>query len=155
MAADALDKQHPYEPFPGTDATCFIQWKGTDVCLDVHCACGHHGHFDGDFAYFVQCPACGAVYELGTQVKLVKTDDHYDPKMLDGNPPSPERVQVWQLWRIAPGEPVKLHEVGGTGGTGQRPGSLPAPTSPGQYEVRLNGEVVEHITRYRDPEPSW
>jgi len=24
----------------------FIQWKGTNVCLDFHCECGAHGHFN-------------------------------------------------------------------------------------------------------------
>jgi len=60
-------KQHPFEPFPGTDAEMFIQWKGTSVCLDFYCPCGAHGHYDGDFAYNLRCPACGAVFELGTQ----------------------------------------------------------------------------------------
>ena len=30
----------------------YIQWKGTDVCLDVHCTCGAELlHYDGYFAY--------------------------------------------------------------------------------------------------------
>ena len=49
----------------------FIQWKGTDVCLDVHCPrCGFHSHYDGYFAYYVRCAGCGAVWELGTSVTL-------------------------------------------------------------------------------------
>ena len=31
----------------------WIQWKGTDVCIDLHCECGSHGHVDGDFVYYV------------------------------------------------------------------------------------------------------
>lgn len=27
----------------------FIQWKGTDVCMDFHCECGAHCHFDGSY----------------------------------------------------------------------------------------------------------
>lgn len=65
---------HPFEPFPGTDARCFIQWKGTDVCMDVYCRCGEHFHIDDDFAYYVECPECHQVYECGTQVKLVAID---------------------------------------------------------------------------------
>lgn len=41
----------------------FIQWKGTDVCLDFYCVCGAGGHFDGYFAYYIQCGECGKVYE--------------------------------------------------------------------------------------------
>ena len=31
----------------------FIQWKGTDVCMDFHCKCGAHLHIDGMFVYKV------------------------------------------------------------------------------------------------------
>lgn len=39
----------------------YIQWKGTEVCLDFHCVCGPGkiGHFDGGFAYAVKCPTAG------------------------------------------------------------------------------------------------
>ena len=59
-----------FEPFPGTDAECFIQWKGTEVCIDIRCPCGETSHFDGGFAYYLRCPSCGAIYEMGTQVKM-------------------------------------------------------------------------------------
>ena len=42
----------------------FIQWKGTDVCMDFHCECGAHCHFDGDFAYAVKCPHCNTIWEM-------------------------------------------------------------------------------------------
>lgn len=48
----------------------WIQWKGTDVCCDIHCACGAHLHFDGDFLYFFQCPHCGQHWECGTHVPI-------------------------------------------------------------------------------------
>lgn len=68
--------EHPFTKPEGSDADMFIQWKGTDVCLDFTCACGATGHLDTDFAYYVKCPTCGAVYEMGTQViaKLVDPD---------------------------------------------------------------------------------
>ena len=50
---------------------CWIQWKGTDVCMDVHCACGAHLHFDGEFCYFLECPHCGIAYAVGENVKLI------------------------------------------------------------------------------------
>lgn len=49
----------------------WIQWKGTDVCIDLHCRCGHHGHFDGEFLYFYECRGCGAKYAVGQYVKLI------------------------------------------------------------------------------------
>lgn len=68
-----MTTKHPFEPFPDTDAECFIQWKGTEVCIDVWCKCGEDCHFDGDFAYHLQCPKCNTIYELGTQVKMKET----------------------------------------------------------------------------------
>lgn len=49
----------------------FIQWKGTDVCMDIHCACGHQSHFDGEFAYRVKCPKCGQVYSCNGHIELI------------------------------------------------------------------------------------
>lgn len=63
-------------------AGTFIQWKGTDVCLDFYCECGAHGHLDSDFAYYVECPKCGARYELGTEVsarRLAKGEEANTP----------------------------------------------------------------------------
>jgi len=48
----------------------WIQWKGTDVCCDVHCACGTMSHFDGDFFYTFRCPGCGQYWEVGTHVSI-------------------------------------------------------------------------------------
>lgn len=53
----------------------WIQWKGTEVCIDTHCKCGHHGHYDGLFFYFYQCPACGAKYAVGQVVKMIELTD--------------------------------------------------------------------------------
>lgn len=52
----------------------FIQWKGTDVCLDVPCSCGALVHVDGFFAYTVRCPHCGTVWRLPTRLPLVRVD---------------------------------------------------------------------------------
>lgn len=72
------------EPFPDTDASVFIQWKGTEVCMDFQCACGTHGHLDASFAYSVQCAGCGAFYDLGTQVRVRRVDEPYgDPRVMD------------------------------------------------------------------------
>ena len=49
----------------------WVQWKGTGVCMDVHCSCGEHSHIDAEFAYRVRCPCCGAVYHVSGNVRLV------------------------------------------------------------------------------------
>ena len=48
----------------------WIQWKGTDVCMDVHCPCGAHGHIDARFAYKIQCAVCKRVFSVGQCVHL-------------------------------------------------------------------------------------
>jgi hypothetical protein len=42
----------------------FVQWKGTDACLDFWCACGADLHFDGYFAMDFTCGQCGQTWEL-------------------------------------------------------------------------------------------
>ncbi len=54
----------------------FVQWKGTDACLDFYCSCGEQGHFDGYFAYALRCGDCGAVWAMPTTVQPRRlTDD--------------------------------------------------------------------------------
>lgn len=48
----------------------FIQWKGTDACLDIYCACGEQFHFDGYFAYELTCGYCGQTYELPDTLRI-------------------------------------------------------------------------------------
>lgn len=53
----------------------WIQWKGTDVCMDLYCECGHHGHVDGCFFYFYKCPKCHMRFAVGQNVKLIKLSE--------------------------------------------------------------------------------
>lgn len=57
---------------PETESGGWIQWKGTDVCVDLHCVCGAHGHVDGDFAYFLKCLKCGRIFATGQNIKLIE-----------------------------------------------------------------------------------
>ena len=57
--------KHPHEDLGHT----FIQWKGTDVCMDIGLPCGCSPHIDGDFAYFVRC-CCGNVWQLAADIPL-------------------------------------------------------------------------------------
>lgn len=49
----------------------WIQWKGTDVCIDLHCSCGYHGHVDSAFFYYYKCPKCKQQYAVSSHVKLI------------------------------------------------------------------------------------
>lgn len=52
----------------------WIQWKGTEVCIDLHCKCGAHCHFDGGFLYHWKCPHCSAVYMLNGHVEMIELE---------------------------------------------------------------------------------
>lgn len=47
----------------------WVQWKGTEVCMDLHCKCGALCHVDASFAYFVRCGNCGQEYEMAGYVE--------------------------------------------------------------------------------------
>jgi len=55
--------------------TTFIQWKGTDLCMDFYCPkCGEHSHFDGMFAYVIECPHCKQLFEMPTDISVIPID---------------------------------------------------------------------------------
>jgi uncharacterized protein (DUF983 family) len=54
--------------------TANIQWKNTDLCIDLFCACGEKTHFDGYFRQMLQCAKCEAVYRLDNEVKFRKPE---------------------------------------------------------------------------------
>lgn len=85
----------PQEKDVATGPHVWIQWKGTDVCCDFRCACGATGHIDADFMYFIACPACGQLYEVGTHVRLypITKEQHWGcepvvPSHVQPAPPS-------------------------------------------------------------------
>lgn len=49
----------------------WIQWKGTSVCMDIHCSCGQLSHIDCEFVYYVRCPQCKKAYMINGHVELV------------------------------------------------------------------------------------
>lgn len=57
----------------------FIQWKGTDVCMDFYCECGANCHFDGYFAYAVRCPHCKTIWQMPSHLFPRKADSETYP----------------------------------------------------------------------------
>lgn len=55
----------------------FVQYKGTSICMDLNCECGHLSHVDGDFVYMVQCPRCRRTYLLPCFIKLILLEEEY------------------------------------------------------------------------------
>ena len=54
--------------------SAWLQWKGTNACADLHCACGAQGHIDGYFLYYWRCTACGALYALSPNVRMIRLE---------------------------------------------------------------------------------
>jgi hypothetical protein len=52
----------------------WIQWKGTDVCMDVFCKCGHSFHIDSDFTYNIECPKCKTIYMCNGHIELIELE---------------------------------------------------------------------------------
>lgn len=49
--------------------TTNIQWKGTKLCMDLNCPeCGENSHFDGMFAYIIECPHCSSQFQMPTDI---------------------------------------------------------------------------------------
>ncbi len=74
MSTDEYTSIYSQDNPPGA-AHGWVQWKGTNVCMDMHCKCGHHDHFDGDFFYYYKCRKCGACYAVGQNVKLIELNE--------------------------------------------------------------------------------
>ena len=70
---EAWDKQHRFD-----NPSAWIQWKGTDVCMDIHCSCGELTHVDAEFAYHVKCGACGKVYFCNGHIQLIELEETPD-----------------------------------------------------------------------------
>lgn len=52
----------------------FIQWKGTDVCMDIYCKCGEHLHMDANCVYEIKCMECGTNYAVGCHIELIELE---------------------------------------------------------------------------------
>ena len=72
--SEAWDIQETHEGEPHG----WIQWKGTNVCMDVHCACGESSHIDGEFTYHVKCPNCGRIYFCNGHIELIELENEPD-----------------------------------------------------------------------------
>lgn len=59
------------------EPSAYIQWKGTEVCMDFHCLCGAFCHLDAEFAYVVQCPHCKRMWEMPCVVYPRLAEDHW------------------------------------------------------------------------------
>lgn len=96
-------------------ATVFIQWKGTDVCLDFYCQqCGMSSHYDGDFAYSLRCVYCDAVFAMPHSLPLVLTTDPAEvgrAQLTERD--DPDEVPPQTPWSFfPPNDPVLAVELG-------------------------------------------
>lgn len=70
------DNEYACVEAPSNGPYGWIQWKGTNVCMDIHCVCGAHQHFDGDFGYYFKMECCGTIYCVGQNVMLYEVPQH-------------------------------------------------------------------------------
>jgi hypothetical protein len=77
----------------------YIQWKGTDVCMDCYCLCGEHFHIDGYFCYYVTCLKCKQIYEVSEYIHLRPIESvpkgHVSPKT-DDDQESRIALESWE-----------------------------------------------------------
>lgn len=76
MSEKAFEYLHSVQKAP-SGSYGWIQWKGTNVCIDIHCFCGKLSHVDGDFLYFFECE-CGKRYGLSGYVQMTEIPPEYD-----------------------------------------------------------------------------
>lgn len=68
------------------ERTNFIQWKGTDVCMDFYCPnCSNHSHVDGCFCFHVRCPECKSIYKLADEIQLTKVEQEPEFGVMEGD----------------------------------------------------------------------
>ena len=72
MNTEAVDKSVREREHKFAAPSGWVQWKGTDVCMDVYCICGHHSHFDAEFLYYLRCPKCSRVFSVNAHIQLVE-----------------------------------------------------------------------------------
>lgn len=63
----------------------WIQWKGTDACMDIHCECGEMSHIDAEFCYYVKCPYCGAIYFCNGHIEFIRMANDADCEPLEAH----------------------------------------------------------------------
>jgi hypothetical protein len=71
----SLNASRPVNNIISKGPSGWIQFKGTDICMDVKCSCGNMTHIDGEFVYFIKCVECGKVYELNGHIELIERND--------------------------------------------------------------------------------
>jgi hypothetical protein len=55
-------------------AHAMVYWPRTEVCMDLHCACGVEAHVHGAVSGCVQCGHCGRAYALAARIRLRPVD---------------------------------------------------------------------------------
>ena len=81
-----IEKKYKDEPHG------WVQWKGTDVCMDIYCSCGHHSHIDSEWAYNVKCPSCGKVYSCNGHIELIELEQEPEDCVIEGSCPYGKEV---------------------------------------------------------------
>ncbi len=57
----------------------YVQWQGSDLCLDFNCPCGNWGHLDVGFLFALRCASCGRSWRIAPAL-LVSELKEGDPQ---------------------------------------------------------------------------
>ena len=92
----------------------FLQWKGTDACLDLYCTCGDQFHFDGYFASELTCGKCGQTYELPHMLAITPAEPSHQLKIVFGEQAVIQDGEFTFTWPrpVFPGpQPLGIFEI--------------------------------------------
>jgi hypothetical protein len=68
----AIDTKRESRPDADGKGHGWVQWKGTDLCMDFLCpSCGSRSHIDGYFAYIIECGHCSQLFGLNPYIEVV------------------------------------------------------------------------------------
>jgi len=76
-----MNKQEQKTPYKneeleyGQPLSTFVQWKGTNLCMDWFCEDGHQNHWDGFFANEIECKTCNKKYYPKSSIVLNNNKD--------------------------------------------------------------------------------
>jgi len=62
---------------------CSIQWKSTDIGMDIKCKCGAISYVTGYFAYNIKCCVCGTIYKCSNKIELTELFDTPDEPVIE------------------------------------------------------------------------
>lgn len=58
-----------------SEPSLWIQWSGSNVCVDFYCSCGAMPHIDAKFRDYLRCIECNAFYYVNPHVEIIPLNE--------------------------------------------------------------------------------